>query len=149
MKKFRIMMIASCIATVAATSFVFAGCGGSSEKTWVYAAITLNSSDSNVGSIYYAESYFSTSRINPTTVQVYTEDEISAIKQNAKEGAAGYRFDVPQNAVIGITAYNSDTIFWFDSVGAEALVKHADALVLGSDGTLKSADGQVVAAPLK
>lgn len=139
MKKFKIMM-------TALRTCAFAGCGG--EKSWAYAAITLNSEASNVGRIYYAESYFSTSRINPTTVAAYTEAEIDEIKNNSKDGAEGYRFDVPAGAVIGMTTFDGANVFWFDSDGAEALVKHSDALVLGSDGTLKTADGQIVATPI-
>jgi uncharacterized protein with FMN-binding domain len=108
----------------------------------------LQSEDAGVGTILYAEEYFDGEGIvNPATAEAYTADELDAIEADAEAGADGYVTDVPEGAVLGMTVYgDDDTVFWFDADAAEAIVSHADPLVLNAlTGKLYTADGELVA----
>ena len=85
-------------------------------------------------------------RINPVTTEPYTADEISAICDGAAERAEGYIFDAPVSAMIGVSLYDSNVIFWYDAEAAEAIIAHADPLILDAEsGALFTAEGELVA----
>ena len=72
--------------------------------TWAYGALPLN--NGNVGTIYYTAAYYQLEGIvNPANPEYapYTAEEIAAIVDGAVEGAEGYRFDAPAEALIGMT----------------------------------------------
>ena len=117
---------------------------------WAYGAMPLN--NGNVGTIYYTAAYYELEGIvNPTNPEYapYTADEIGAIKDGAVEGAEGYRFDAPANALIGMTVADTDTVYWYDAVNAAAITSHADPLTMDTaTGEFVTAEGEAVAKPL-
>ena len=119
-------------------------------NNWAYGALSLN--NGNVGTIYYTAAYYELEGIvNPTNPEYapYTAEEIAAIKEGAVEGAEGYRFDAPANAVIGMTVADTDTIYWYDAANAAAITSHADPLTMdAATGEFVTADGEAVAKPL-
>lgn len=118
---------------------------------WAYAGITLN--NGNVGTIWYAKAYFAIEGVvNPTNPEYapYTADELIAINDSAVEGAENYRFDVPSDALIGVSVSESDTIFWYDAENAAAITGYADPLTMDVDtGAFATAEGTVVAEAIK
>ena len=118
---------------------------------WAYGAMPLN--NGNVGTIYYTAAYYGLEGIkNPANPEYapYTAEEIAAIVNGAVDGAEGYRFDAPANALIGVTVAESDVIFWYDAENAAAIVSHADPLTLDTaSGNFVTAAGEAVAAPIK
>lgn len=66
------------------------------------------------------------------------------------EGAEGYRFDVPADALIGVTVADTDTIYWYDAEAAAAIVGHPDPLTMDAEtGAFVTAEGEAVAAPIQ
>lgn len=121
------------------------------ETNWAYGALPLN--NGNIGTIYYAATYYDLEGIvNPTNPEYapYTADEIAAIREAAVEGAEGYRFDVPADALLGMIVADSDVIFWYDAANAAAITGHADPLIMDADtGRFVTANGEVVAEPIQ
>ena len=108
------------------------------QKNWAYGV-----SIKGVGTISYGRAYFAREGIvNPLAAAPYTKDEIAAIEKYAAEGANGYTFDLPENAVLGMNG------FWYDADNAAAITSHADPLKQGANGVFSSADGVIVAAPI-
>ena len=116
---------------------------------WAYGAMPLN--NGNVGTIYYTAAYYQLEGIvNPANPAYapYTAEEIAAIVKGAADGAEGYRFDAPANALIGVTA--GDTIYWYDAENAAAITRHADPLTLDRQtGAFRTAGGETVASPIQ
>ena len=116
-------------------------------SNWAYGAMPLN--NGNVGTIYYAKAYYGIEGIvNPTNPEYapYTAEEIAAIVDGAVEGAEGYRFDVPANALIGVTVADTDTIFWYDAENTALIVGHPDPLTLDVEtGSFVTGEGTEVA----
>ena len=107
-------------------------------KKWAYIV-----SIPNVGDIAYAKAFFDREGIvNPVTAKPYTAEELAAIQSGAKEGAGSYRFDLPENAVLGMGG------FWYNEENATAIVSHADPLTQSKNGEFLTADGQKVAEPI-
>ncbi len=115
---------------------------GEAESTnWAY-GVEIE----NVGTVYYGRDYFAQKDkdiINPLTKEAYTKDEIKAIVDGAKKGAEGYKFDIPEEAWLGMND------FWYDKDAALAIVAHEDELTIGDDGVFTTADGEEVAKPIK
>lgn len=142
---------AAVLIAMAAVGATFGGCSKSAgkESAWAYAAITLNSAESGIGSVYYEKDYFTTDKINPITVQAYTQSEIDVIVNGAVQGAEGYVFDIPEAATIGVSVNGTDNVYWYDATGAAAVVSHSDALILnGTSGVLSTSAGETVATPI-
>ena len=119
--------------------------------TWAYGALPLN--NGNVGTIYYTAAYYELEGIvNPTNPEYapYTAEEIAAIVDGAVEGAEGYRFDAPAEALIGMTVADTETIYWYDAKNAAAITGHADPLTMDVEtGDFVTAEGEAVASPIK
>ena len=108
------------------------------DVNWAY-GVTID----GVGTIYYAKAYFAQENIvNPMTVAPYTADEIASIAESAVEGAEGYTFDLPGDALLGMGG------FWYNAESAAAIVSHADPLTMNEKGVFTTAEGEEVAAPL-
>ena len=120
-------------------------------NTWAYGAMPLN--NGNVGIIYYTAAYYQLEGIvNPTNPEYapYTAEEIAAIVNGAAQGAEGYRYDAPYDALIGVTVADTDTIYWYDAEAAAAIVGHPDPLTLnGETGEFVTAESVAVATPIK
>ncbi len=109
------------------------------EKNWAY-GIEIE----GVGTVYYGRDYFKLPDIvNPLTSEPYTEEEIKAIVDGAKEGAEGYVFDIPEEAYLGMND------FWYDKDAATAITGHEDALTIDDNGVFTTADGEEVAKPIQ
>lgn len=121
------------------------------EANWAYGALPLN--NGNVGTIYYTAAYYQLEGIvNPANPEYapYTEEEIAAIVDGAVEGAEGYRFDAPADALIGMTVADTDTVFWYDAENAAAITGHADPLTMDAEtGDFVTAEGEAVASAIK
>ena len=119
--------------------------------TWAYGALPLN--NGNVGTIYYTAAYYRLEGIvNPANpgYAPYTGEEIAAIVDGVVEGAEGYRFDAPAEALIGMTVADTETVYWYDAENAAAITGHADPLTLDVEtGVFTTAEGQVVASAIK
>ena len=112
---------------------------------WAY-GFTLGSEDAGVGTIYYTKAYFETEgRVNPATAAAYTEEELQALNDAAVTGAADYITIFPGDAFVGMSAYDSGQIFWYDEEAANAIVASADPLGLLEDGSLADLEGNAVA----
>jgi len=136
----------SAILTLAA-AFGIATIGRAEEtemSNWAYGALALDNADYGIGTIYYAASYFEGENlVNPQTADAYTAEELEAIK--TMNGSGKY-VAAPEGAVVGMSVYGTDTIYWFDAEGAAALVKHADPLKLDAEtGALTTQEGEAVA----
>ena len=106
---------------------------------WAY-GVTIE----GVGTIWYGREYFAREGIvNPLNAQPYTADEIAVIVNGAVEGAEGYTFDLPANAVLGMNGS------WYDAANAAAITSHADPLTQGENGVFATADGAEVASPIE
>ena len=120
------------------------------DTNWAFGAMPLN--NGNVGTIYYTSDYYALEGIvNPTSPEYapYTAEEIAAIVEGAVEGAEGYRFDAPSNALLGMTMADTDTIYWYDAESASAITSHADPLTMDTEtGDFLTAEGELVASPL-
>ena len=118
---------------------------------WAYGAMPLN--NGNVGVIYYTSAYYQAENIiNPTNPEYapYTAEEIAAIADGAARDAEGYRYDAPYDALIGVTAADTDTVYWYDADAAFAIVSHPDPLTLNAEtGEFVTAESVAVAAPMK
>ena len=141
-KLFTVALIALMILTAAAIA---------EDANWAYGAMPLN--NGNVGTIYYTAAYYQLEGIvNPTNPEYapYTEEEIAAIVNGAIEGAEGYRFDAPADALIGVTVADAETIFWYDAENAAAITSHPDPLTLDAEtGAFVTAEGEAVASPIE
>lgn len=115
-------------------------------NNWAYAFV-LNHEAAKVGVIYYAEKYFNRNGIvNPATAKAYTNEEIKAIKDNAKEGAKNYITNVCESAVVGMSVINSNKIYWYDEANSNVIIKSTLPLILDErTGNLANSDGIVVA----
>ena len=139
------------VCVLALTAMIASGEGGNDMNNWAYGAMTLN--NGNVGTIYYAKAYYALEGIvNPANPEYapYTEEEITAIVNGAVEGAEGYRFDVPEGALIGVTVAGTDTIYWYDAENAALIVSHPDPLMLNAEtGEFVTAESVAVAVPIQ
>jgi hypothetical protein len=74
----------------------------------------------------------------------------AAIVNGAAEGAEGYRFDAPAEALIGMTVADTETVYWYDAENAAAITGHADPLTMDVEtGDFVTAEGEAVASPIK
>ena len=119
------------------------------NKNWAY-GFALNHEGAGVGIIYYAAKYFEQENItNPASAEAYTTDEINAIKANAEKGEAGYSYDVPEGAVVGMNVLNTEKVFWYDSENSAKITACANPLGLDkATGEMKDMDGNVVASAM-
>ena len=120
------------------------------NKNWAY-GFALNHEGAGVGTIYYAAKYFNRDNItNPASAEAYTTEEIGAIKAGAEKEEANYRYDVPENAVVGMNILNTDEVFWYDEVNSGKITACANPLGLDkATGEMKDADGNVIATAIK
>lgn len=104
---------------------------------------TLNSEAANVRNIYYTTVYFELENlVNPATAKPYTEAEIEAIRNNADTDDSC----VADGALIGMQAYDTGNVFWYDADSNREIISHADPLQLnGETGELKTAEGNTAA----
>ena len=112
----------------------------STETTWAYAGITLDSEALGIGSVYYSSAFFADETLLAHLVNTgyYTAESAAAIVSAASTSAAGY-VEAPADAVVGISAYGASDIFWYDADGAAAIVSTSDALALdAATGTMSS-----------
>lgn len=119
-------------------------------KNWAL-KFGLNHEGANVKNIYYTESYFELDGLtNPASAEAYTDKEIKDIQTNAVEGNEHYIFDAPKDALIGMEAFNTGNVFWYDDQNGKKITASAAPLVLdGQTGTFKTMEGSEVAQPLK
>ena len=119
------------------------------NSKWAY-GFALNHEGAGVGTIYYAEEYFDREGIvNPASAEAYTSDEINAIKENAKEEAANYTFEVPEGTVVGMNVLGSDKTFWYDDDNSAKILSSAAPLGLDAEtGDMKDGEGNTVATPI-
>ena len=110
----------------------------------------LKHAGANVENIYYTEKYFEMDGLtNPASAEAYTDQEIAAIRENAKEGNENYVFDGKDNALIGMQAYDSAKTFWYDAENGKKIVSYAAPLILnGESGEMRTAEGETVALPM-
>ena len=105
-----------------------------------YPAIVLDNEGYGIGTVYFNASYFTTEHINPMTVAAYTEEEIAAI-------TSGEGIGMPSDAVLAISVYGTDVVFFYNAEEAAAILAHADPLVLNAEtGAVTTQDGDVVVA---
>jgi len=115
-------------------------------KNWAYGALTMNSDQNGVGTIYYTAAYFQgEGLVNPVSAQPYTAEELETITSGKGEGKY---VDAPENALIGMSVNGTESVFWYDAETAKGIVSHADPLALGKDGVLKNADGTAEYKPM-
>jgi len=116
-------------------------------KNWAYGALTLNSNDNGVGTIYYTKAYFEGENlVDPTTAAPYTKEALEAIK--AGNGKGEY-IDAKDGALLGMSAKGTENIFWYSADDCAKIITHADPLKLNADnGELVSAGGEVIAKAL-
>ena len=120
-------------------------------KNWAY-LFAENHEGLNIRDIYYAAKYFDREGlINPASTEAYTDAEIAAIKENAKEGNEKYCFDVKEGALLGISAFNTGKVFWYDEATSEQIVKSPAPFILdGETGDLKTMEeGKVIASAMQ
>lgn len=105
---------------------------------------TLNSEAANIRNIYYTTAYFELENlINPATAKPYTDEEIEAIRNNADTDDDSC---IAGGALIGMQAYDTGRIFWYDADSSREIISHADPLQMNGDtGELKAADGNTAA----
>ena len=141
MKKLLSLMLAAMMA------FSVMAIASAEDATWAYAGITLD----GMGTVWYTDTYFALEGIvNPLTAAPYTEEEFAAVIGNAAEGAEGYRFDVPADAMLGFGFADSDAICWYDAENAGKILSSSDPLVLNAEtGVLSTLAGEAFATPLK
>mgnify|MGYP000635656012 CR=1 FL=1 len=118
-------------------------------KNWAL-QFALKHEGANVDTIYYTENYFALDGLtNPATAEAYTEKEIADIKANAVEGNDKYIFDAKDGALIGMKAFNTGKVFWYDAENGKKIVSSAAPLLLdGEAGEFKTAEGETVAVAL-
>ena len=121
-------------------------------ENWAFAGITLASEDLGIDSVYYTESFYlavlngEVETVNPLTVAPYTSAEVLAILSGAVENAEGYVANAPEGACVGISAFGGETICWFDTENAVAILSSSDPLVLNAEtGEVCNLSGDVVA----
>ena len=115
-------------------------------KNWAL-RFALNHEGANVRTIYYTEKYFELEGlVNPASAEAYTEKELAAIRENAEKGSENYCYDVKENALIGMEAYNTGKLFWYDAENGKSIVSYAAPLILdGDSGEMKTAEGECAA----
>ncbi|MBR4163058.1 MAG: hypothetical protein IKR11_06000 [Solobacterium sp.] len=116
-------------------------------KNWAY-KFAENAEPLNIKDIYYAAKYFDREGlVNPASSEAYTDAEITAIKNNAKEGNDSYCFDVKEGALLGLSACNTGKVFWYDEETGGKIVKSPAPFILdGETGDLKTMEGNTVVA---
>lgn len=121
-------------------------------ENWAFAGITMDNEDLGIGSVYYTESFYlavingKLETVNPLTVAPYTSAEVLAILSGAVENAKGYVAGATESAYVGISAFGSETICWFDAENAANILSSSDPLVLNSEtGKVCNLSGEVVA----
>ena len=103
-----------------------------------YPTIALNNADYGIGSVYVAESMITTNATNPVTVAPYTEEEIAALK-------AGESVELEEGMVLALSVNGTDTIWQYGTEAADAILSHADPLVLNAEtGEVTTMDGDYV-----
>ena len=118
-------------------------------KNWAF-IFTLDHEGANVRNIYYTAAYFELENItNPASGEAYTDAEITAVKANAAEGNSSYIFNTDEGALIGMQAFDTGKIFWYDDANGRKIVSSAAPLLLdGKTGEMKTADGITAALPM-
>ena len=119
-------------------------------KNWAY-IFAFNNEGLNIKDIRYTAAYFDRDGlVNPASAEAYTDAEIAAIKANAAEGNEQYCFTVRDGAMLGISAYNTGTLFWYDKETSEKILKSAAPFVLdGETGVLSTTEGVRTASPIQ
>lgn len=110
----------------------------------------LKHEGANVENIFYTANYFELDGLtNPATAEAYTDQEITAIKENAKEGNENYIFDVRDGALIGMEAFDTHKVFWYDAENGKKITASAAPLLLdGETGQFKTTEGETAAEAL-
>ena len=110
----------------------------------------LKHEGANVENIFYTANYFELDGLtNPATAEAYTDKELADIKANAVEGNENYIFDAKEGALIGMEAFNSHKVFWYDAENGKKITASAAPLLLdGETGEFKTTEGETVAAAL-
>ena len=118
-------------------------------KNWAL-TFALNHEGANVRNIYYTAGYFDMEGLtNPASGEAYTDEEITAIIKNAAEGNINYIFEVNEGALIGMEAFNTGKVFWYDDENGKKIVSSAAPLLLvGDSGEMKTMEGTVAALPM-
>ena len=114
-------------------------------KNWAL-KFALNHEGANVRTIYYTKKYFELEGlVNPASAEAYTDKELAAIRENAEKGSENYCYDVKENALIGMEAYNTGKLFWYDAENGKNIVSYAAPLILdGESVEMKTAEGKLV-----
>ena len=110
----------------------------------------LKHEGANVENIFYTANYFELDGLtNPATAEAYTGKELADIKINAVEGNENYIFDVKEGTLIGMEAFNTHKIFWYDAENGKKITASAALLLLdGETGEFKTTEGETVATAL-
>ena len=118
-------------------------------KNWAL-TFALNHEGANVRNIYYTAGYFEMDHLtNPASGEAYTDDEITEIRKNASEENKNYLFEIKEGALIGMEAFNTGKVFWYDDENGKKIVSSAAPLLLvGDSGEMKTMEGTVAALPM-
>lgn len=118
-------------------------------KNWAL-TFGLNHEGANVRNIYYAAAYFDLEGLtNPASAEAYTDKEINDIKAHAVEGNENYIFDAEEGALIGMEAFNTGKVFWYDTENGKNITASAAPLILdGETGEFRNGDGKTVASAM-
>ena len=115
-------------------------------KNWAL-TFGLNHEGANVRNIYYTAAYFNLEGLtNPASAEAYTDKEIHDIKAHAVEGNENYIFNAEEGALIGMEAFNTGNVFWYDTENGKKIIASAAPLILdGETGEFRDGDGNTVA----
>ena len=115
-------------------------------KNWAL-KFELNHEKANVKTIYYTAAYFELDGLtNPATGEAYTDGDVARIREKAGEGNDNYVFDSRENALIGMQAYDTGKMFWYDEENSKKIISYAAPLILdGNSGEMKTAEGNTAA----
>ena len=104
-----------------------------------YIAMTMNNADLNVGTIYFTDAFLNADVVNPATQKKFTEAEKAALQADD--------LTAPEKAMIAISSVSPETVLWFDSKNAKAIVSHTDPLIVKGNEMITTT-GTVVAKAL-
>ena len=115
---------------------------------WAFPFV-MDSEELGLGTIYYTAAYFAAAdetTINPLDPEYapYTAEALADLIAAADTYEVQ---DAPAAAVLGMSAYGSDRIFWYDEAGAAAITSSAAPLALDA-ATGEVAVGDEVVAPI-
>ena len=118
-------------------------------KNWAL-KFALKHEGANVENIFYTAKYFELEDLtNPATAEAYTDQELDLIKENAVEGNENYVFDIEEDALIGMEAFNTHKVFWYDTENGKKITSSAAPLLLdGESGEFRTTEGESVAKAL-